>query len=111
MKAQSRYVFTSSRKLHYLLTAKTTQFSWVKGHSNVPGNKSADWLAVQGRGRDLPRMRDFEAELEERLLAYMSSKRLARETVTPASSSHVEEIDESWLLDPDEQLAELEEDF
>lgn len=51
-------------------------------------------------------MRDFEAELEARFQAHKLSKRKIQE-----SNLHVEEIDESWLLDPDEELAELEEDI
>lgn len=88
--------------------------SWVKGHSNVPGNKVADKLAVQGVGRELPPFRDFEAEREERFQAYRLSKRKTEDpaaALRPASSANADEIDESWLLDPDEELAELEEDF
>lgn len=77
----------------------------------MPGNKAADKLAVQGIGRDRPPSRDFEAELEERLKAYRISQRQDQQApVLPAATRDDDEIDESWLLDPDEELAELEEE-
>lgn len=80
----------------------------------MPGNKVADKLAVQGIGRDLPRPRDFEAECEERFKAYRLSKRQDQEPLPPkktietTETTYDDEIDEAWLLDPDEELAELE---
>jgi ribonuclease HI len=31
----------------------STQFSWIKGHSNDPGNEAADRLAVQGAQKSI----------------------------------------------------------
>lgn len=98
--------------IHFMISKRQGQvkLSWVKGHSNVPGNKKADKLAVQGIGRDLPRFRDFEAEREERFKAYRLSKRVAQQPDVLPSPGNDDAIDESWLLSPDEELAELEED-
>lgn len=87
------------------------QLSWVKGHSNVPGNKMADRLAVQGVGRDVPHFRNFEAEREERFLAWRLSKRRPEAPdISTSKKDDANDIDDSWLLDPDEELAELEEE-
>lgn len=92
------------------------QLSWVKGHSNVPGNKAADKLAVQGLGRDMPHFRNFDAEREERFHEYRQSKRstppepvLQKKLPQPVQQQvSDDDIDESWVLDTDEELAEVD---
>lgn len=63
----------------------------------------------------MPHFRDFNADREERFLAYRLSKRKPEETKEVIDIDDVEEeaeeeeIDDSWLLDTDEEQAEIEE--